>query len=83
MLEPENIFNWNMALDHSRNQSLLQKNHVNPLNPFNHGSDSFCKSQAPLRSCLRQKIFLIGIWLQTIPETDRYFKKIMPSFKSF
>jgi hypothetical protein len=55
MLEPENIFNWNMALDHSGYKCLFQKNHVNPLNPSNHGSDNFCASQAPLRSCLRQR----------------------------
>jgi hypothetical protein len=38
-----------MTFEHSRDQCLFQKNHDNPLNPSNHGSDNFGASQAPLR----------------------------------
>ena len=38
-----------MALAHSKDQYLFQKNQDNPLNPSNHGSDDFGASQAPLR----------------------------------
>jgi hypothetical protein len=31
----------------NQNPMFLAKNHANPLNPSNHGSDNFCMAQAP------------------------------------
>jgi hypothetical protein len=40
-LQSETIHQFN------QNPMFLAKNHANPLNPSNHGSDNFCMSQAP------------------------------------